>query len=142
MDVNPNQLALTQNVAAVFSENNQVVLKEVDLTAQAMKEFMNEVREIINKQATLITALNGRVIQLETDKKDMVNTHKEEVAALKSLISTNQKKVTDTIVAVDTKHTTQHNALVVRYNNHRHFVNTTRSNTSSAKESEDVAKKK
>ncbi len=134
--VTQGQLALAQNMAAVVTGNNQVISQEKDLTGQAMRLFMSEVRGIINTQATQITALNGRIVQLETDKKDMETAHKTEIAALNSVITWDRQNL---LIMIGELHA-KNNELQQRFNNHKHNTITNGHNnwTSSAKEWEDI----
>ncbi len=112
------QLALAQNMGAVLTGNNQVFLEEKDLTALAMRQLMKEVRGIISIQASEITTLKARIVQLEADKRNVVDVHTTEIASLKSLLATNHEAVKEQIVKVDAKH----KALEKKYNNHKHIV--------------------
>lgn len=124
------QFGLVQNLVSTLSISNQPVQKELSEVVTEFRKFIEEIRQESKLKSEEISSLKAKVIQLESDKKELVQMHEAEknanatsFEALTNLLEAQANSITqlqNQMSTLETKHTD----LSSKYPSHKHHKNT------------------
>lgn len=118
---------LVQNLISTLTVSHQPLLNEQTKVFAAFKQFMEETSKAIEENSKKTTTLEAKVIELETEKKQIIETHaREKEASNQTLISIQsqsqmQAQQITALQAQLSSLNTKHGTLQYNHSNHTHL---------------------